>query len=174
MSFYGLRRAETLPDTRGILRLRLPALSGRDHLFTARCDLVIPPLSRELPPCSAKRESRKKKKKQQRIEGSLDRAECRRRETEHRDAVVKSVGRLKIIQGSSLRVGRFSRREEPPAISPRPWRPNDPLCFMNRAPLACHPTRLFYSPSRRLGHWNFCIFLTVPSEISVEPTEKFR
>lgn len=26
------------------------ALSGRDHLFTGRCDLVIPPLSRDLLP----------------------------------------------------------------------------------------------------------------------------
>ncbi|KAG7202694.1 hypothetical protein KM043_009868 [Ampulex compressa] len=26
-----------------------PALSGRDHLFTGRCDLVIPPLSRDPP-----------------------------------------------------------------------------------------------------------------------------
>lgn len=32
------------------LRSRVPSvLSERDHLFTGRCDLVIPPLSRDLP-----------------------------------------------------------------------------------------------------------------------------
>lgn len=38
-----------------LLHLRLPALSARDHLFTGRCDLVIPPLSRG-PPTNTEQE----------------------------------------------------------------------------------------------------------------------
>ncbi|CAL1675107.1 unnamed protein product [Lasius platythorax] len=56
--------ADVFPEGAGslprLLRSRSPsALSERDHLFTGRCDLVIPPLSRDLPrsPLNSRRKS---------------------------------------------------------------------------------------------------------------------
>lgn len=129
LSFYGLRRHPPVFFSREqarflvSLRSRSPlALSERDHLFTGRCDLVIPPLSRDLPrsPSNSRRKSahrrRRRMKKAAALLESNDLArECPwtvkvkkrwKRRTERQrdhDEVVKSVGRLKIIQGSALR-----------------------------------------------------------------------
>lgn len=124
LSFYGLRRHPPVffprEQARFLVSLRSrspPALSERDHLFTGRCDLVIPPLSRDLPrsPLNSGRKSahrRRRMKKAAALLESNDLAESARgrwtwkREEEgerDHDEVVKSVERLKIIQGSTLR-----------------------------------------------------------------------
>lgn len=102
-----------------LLRPRSPsALSERDHLFTGRCDLVIPPLSRNFPRSlllNSKRKSAHRRRQQPFSRKQRSCRECprtvkvkkreKRRKKRQRDCdeVVKSVERLKIIQGSALR-----------------------------------------------------------------------
>lgn len=75
----------------------------------------------------------------------------RREEAEHRDEVVKSVGRLKIIQGSSLRADAFA--DEQPAtlaISAR----LSTHCFMNRTRTDSPATKSSGVVRDELGQWN--------------------
>lgn len=104
--------AGSLPS---LLRSRSPsALSERDHLFTGRCDLVIPPLSRNLPRSLEQQEEigaptkaaalLKKATILPRVPADGESEKERKKERQRDcDEVVKSVERLKIIQGSALR-----------------------------------------------------------------------
>lgn len=93
-----------------LLHLRLPALSGRDHLFTGRCDLVIPPLSLGNVPPSTRTGGEEEEENEDEDE--------RIWKGGGRDEVVKSLGRLKIIQGSSLRADALPALKETSNLLP--------------------------------------------------------
>lgn len=81
LSFYGLRRHPPVffprEQARFLVSLRSrspPALSERDHLFTGRCDLVIPPLSRDLPrsPLNSGRKSAHRRRRMKKAAALLE------------------------------------------------------------------------------------------------------
>lgn len=112
-----------------LLHLRLPALSGRDHLFTGRCDLVIPPLSLGNVPPSTRTGGEEEEENEDEDE--------RIWKGGGRDEVVKSLGRLKIIQGSSLRADALPALKETSNLLPAAIARGTDRCFYEHRHYAC-------------------------------------
>lgn len=140
------------PPPRAPPHLRLPALSGRDHLFTGRCDLVIPPLSLgNVSPSTRTRGGG----------GGRRRGRGRRIWKSGREGWRPWRGRqiLRPIEnytGIKFTSGRFTRsqRDEQPATARDSTRYRSfARCFMNRH-YACHRVLWRVTCDDAVGQWN--------------------
>lgn len=136
MSFYGLRRQRRFPTPEGVRLASEPSSASTSDIIRPRSPFYrsLRPRHSSLIAGTPHENGAPLEKRQKDLD---DGAPGGRRRRRRRDEVVKSVGRLKIIQGSSLRADALAAKTtcfqsrylldpgDPDTICPR-------LCFMNR------------------------------------------